>query len=83
MKQQPAVEGCFREHAAGVTGTPEIAIKFSIDKEGAVQRADLTPADLAGLPLGQCLLGIAKGTKFPPQSGPVTFTIPLRARRAQ
>ena len=80
-KQQPAIEGCFRDQASGVT--PEISIKFTIDKDGAVQKADMTPADVAGLPVGQCILGIAKQTRFPPQSGPITFSIPLRARRAQ
>jgi hypothetical protein len=47
-----------------------------------VQRADMTPADVASSPVGQCILGVAKQTKFPPQNAPITFSIPLRARRS-
>jgi serine/threonine-protein kinase len=79
-KQGPQIEGCFRDHGNAVT--PEISIKFSIDKDGAVQRADMTPADVASSPVGQCILGVAKQTKFPPQNAPITFSIPLRARRS-
>lgn len=66
-KQQPAIESCFREQAAAVNGTPEISIKFSVDKDGVVQRADMSPADVASGPLGQCILGVAKQTQFAPE----------------
>jgi serine/threonine-protein kinase len=80
-KQGPQIEACFRDQANAVT--PEISIKFAIDKDGTVQRADMTPADVAGSPVGKCILGVAKQTKFPPQNAPITFSIPLRARRSQ
>lgn len=79
-KQQPAVEACFRDQASDVKGTPEIAIKFAVDKDGNVTHADMTPAELASAPAGQCVLGVAKQTHFPAQSAPINFTIPLRAR---
>lgn len=80
-KQGPAIEGCFRDNGNAVT--PDLSIKFQIDKEGSVQSATMTPADVASAPVGQCILGVAKQTKFPAQNAPITFSIPLRARRAQ
>jgi serine/threonine-protein kinase len=80
-KNQPEIEACFRDKAANVTGTPEVSVRFTIDQEGTVQRAELSPAELASAPLGQCILGVARRTRFPAQSGPATFRIPLRARK--
>jgi len=81
-KNQSAIEACFRDHAADLSGSPEVSVRFTIDKSGAVQKADLTPPDLGKQPLGECLLGIARATKFPPQNQPsTTFRIPLRARK--
>ncbi len=80
-KNQPEIERCFRDHAASVDGTPEVSVRFSIDREGVVQKAELSPAELGGVPLGQCILAVARRTRFPAQSAPATFRIPLRARR--
>lgn len=81
-KKQPEIETCFRSDT-GTGGSPEISVRFTIDAAGVVQRAELTPADLAGAPLGQCILGVARRTQFPAQSSPSTsFRIPLRARRS-
>ena len=80
-KNQPEIEGCFRDQAASASGTADVSVRFTIDKEGVVQRAELSPPDLAGAPLGQCILGVARKTRFPSQSAPATFRIPLRARK--
>ena len=81
-KNQPEIEGCFRDNAASGGGASDVSVRFTIDKDGVVQRAELSPPDLAGAPLGQCILGVARKTRFPPQSAPATFRIPLRARKA-
>ncbi|MDB4996801.1 MAG: Endo,4-beta-xylanase precursor, partial [Myxococcaceae bacterium] len=80
-KNQPAIEACFRDQAANVSGSPEISVRFTIDAAGAVQRAELSPPELANVPLGTCILGVARSTRFPAESGPATFRIPLRARK--
>jgi serine/threonine-protein kinase len=80
-KNQPAIEACFRDQAANVSGSPEISVRFTIDAAGAVQRAELAPPELANVPLGTCILGVARSTRFPAGSGPATFRIPLRARK--
>jgi serine/threonine-protein kinase len=80
-KNQPEIEGCFQSNASDLSGNPEVSVRFAIDTEGTVQRAEVFPSELASAPLGQCLLGVARKTKFPPQAAPATFRIPLRARK--
>jgi serine/threonine protein kinase len=80
-KNQPAIEACFRDQAANVSGAPEISVRFTIDRAGAVERAELSPPSLANVPLGTCILGVARSTRFPAESGPATFRIPLHARK--
>ncbi len=80
-KNQPEIEACFRDKAAPGS-SPEVSVRFSIDKEGVVQRAEVIPSDLTSTPLGQCIVGVAKRTRFPAQSAPATFRIPLRAKKS-
>jgi serine/threonine-protein kinase len=81
-KRQPEIERCFSDKASSVTGSPEVSVRFSIEKTGVVKHAELAPPELSGTPLGQCILGVAETTKFPPQAAPATFRIPLHARKA-
>ena len=80
-KNQPDIEACFRDKGANVSGSPEVSLRLTIDRAGAVQRAAILPPELTDLPLGQCILGVAKRTPFPADVGPATFRIPLRARK--
>ncbi len=83
QKQQGRVEQCFLQHAKDVGGQPRISVRFSIDTKGGVQRAELNPASLSGTALGGCVLTAARGTQFGPQPEPLTFSIPITARRSQ
>ena len=80
-KNQPDIEACFASKGAA-GGTPDVSVRFSIDTEGVVQRAEVSPADVASSPLGACIAGVARRTRFPAQAAPATFRIPLRARKA-
>jgi serine/threonine-protein kinase len=82
-KQQPQVAGCFAAHAADVTGSPEIAIRFGVDTAGHVTSAQVLPAAVAATALGACLTTVAQATKFAPQARDVSFRIPIVARRSQ
>ncbi len=82
-KNQGRVEACFQHEVADLKGSPEISVRFSVDRDGRVQSAELLPSSVASLPLGQCILGVAQKTQFPPQSAPVTFRIPIRAHRGR
>ena len=80
-KNQPDIEACFASKGAA-GGTPDVSVRFSIDTEGVVQRAEVSPAEVASSPLGACIAGVARRTRFPAQAAPATFRIPLRARKS-
>jgi serine/threonine-protein kinase len=83
QQRRGAIEGCFLSHATDVNGRPEVSVRFHIAPSGLVESAELVPPALSATPLGQCLLGVARGTAFGPQSGPVSFAIPITARRVK
>jgi len=82
-RQQPQVASCFAAHAADVTGTPEIAIRFGVDTAGHVTSAQVLPPAVASTSLGACLATVAQATKFAPQPRDVSFRIPIVAHRSQ
>jgi len=81
-RQQPMVARCFAANAAGVTGSPEIAIRFGVDAAGHVVTAQVLPDAVSATPLGVCLAGVARATQFGPQPHAVSFRIPIVAHRA-
>lgn len=79
-RQQPRLRACFAQHARTLEGEPRIAIRFRIGTSGAVESAELTPAELAPTPLGRCLVAVARGTDFGPQPDAIAFSIPIAVR---
>ncbi len=82
QKQRGRIEGCFRAQPSDAAALPQVTIRFQIEASGVVRSAELSPASVAGSPLGACLLGVARGTRFPVGDAPVSFTIPITARKA-
>jgi hypothetical protein len=83
QKHRGAIEACFVQHVKEVDGRPEVSVRFRVNATGHVEAADLFPAALNGTPLGQCVLGVARGIDFGKQTEAVTFTIPITARRVK
>lgn len=77
------ITACFRDHVAQLEGAPQIVVRFSVGTDGRVTEAELLPGNLATTELGRCLLDIARSTQFAPQAEPISFRIPVGARRAQ
>lgn len=75
------ISRCFADHVSSIQGSPELVVHFEVGTDGSVQRASIAPADVEPTALGQCLLGIARSTHFAPQPSPVSFRVPLGARR--
>jgi serine/threonine-protein kinase len=73
---------CFARHVEGIEGNPQMVLRFDVDENGGVRNVALEPASLEALPLGRCVLEVARTTRFPPREEPVVFRIPLGARRA-
>lgn len=83
QKQRGRIESCFLSHVKEVDGRPEVAVRFQVGTSGKVEKAELSPAALSSTPLGQCLLGVARGVEFGPLPSPLSFTIPITARRVK
>ena len=81
QKQHGRIEACFRAQPSEAVAPPQVTIRFSIEANGAVRNAELLPASLAGSALGVCILGVARGTAFPASDAPVSFSIPITARK--
>ena len=80
QRQEGAIQRCFQQNPDSLEGSPRLAVKFNVDREGHVVAAGLDPASVAGQPLGRCILGVARATEFGPQPEAVSFSIPIAAR---
>jgi len=81
-RRQDQIENCFSSRAADVSGTPALSVRFEVDASGHVVTAHVLPPTLAATPLGQCIETVARGTDFGPQPRPLSFRIPMTARRS-
>ena len=79
QKQRGRIEGCFQRSPDAAT--PQLTLRFQVEANGGVHSVELSPASVAGSPLGGCILGVARGTRFPAGPAPVAFTIPITARK--
>ncbi len=82
QRQRGRVEGCFRSHPSEADQQAQLTIRFQVEPSGVVRSAELLPAGLNGSALGGCILSIARSTRFPTSEAPVTFSIPITARKA-
>jgi len=79
-RQKGKIARCFNQHAVDVSGAPELSIRFTVETDGAISMAELTPASLRSTDLGHCIEKVARATRFGRQSKKVTFRVPLKAR---
>ncbi len=81
--RQGHIQSCFETHVKQVAGVPEIALRLQLDADGSVLKVRLNPESLEATPLGECLLGVARETHFPPPGERLTLTLPITARVAE
>ncbi len=79
-KHQGRVQTCFTRNPAQAKEVSAVQISFKVNASGVVQQAGLIPSALSGTPLGQCLLGVARGANFGALSESASFRIPVQAR---
>jgi serine/threonine protein kinase len=79
-QREGELQGCFERFASALTGQPQLAVNFEVGASGKVQSVTLEPGALAPTPLGACLLGVARGTRFGAVGKALRFSIPIRAR---
>ncbi len=76
-KQQSRIEACFVEHAQDRARLPQIQFEFTLEADGKLSAAEVTPASVASTPLGKCLKNVASQTEFPAPGRHLPFSIPL------
>jgi eukaryotic-like serine/threonine-protein kinase len=81
QRQRGRIEACFRAEPTSAAQQPQLTIRFQVEASGAVRSVDLAPASVASSALGGCILGVARSTRFPAGDAPVSFTIPITARK--
>jgi hypothetical protein len=79
--QRASVVRCVNTYPHEVEQSPKLSLRISLNAQGAVNDAQLSPAQLAGTPLSACIEGAARALRFPKQVGPVVFDVPLTARK--
>jgi eukaryotic-like serine/threonine-protein kinase len=80
-KQHTKLETCFVNHSVKLEGHATTQLLFDLPENSEQARVELSPKLLAQTELGQCLLTVARSTRFPPQPKAVSFAIPLTASR--
>jgi hypothetical protein len=79
-RQSARVRACLASHAGDLGDVDQIDIGFEIRTDGAVARATIAPARLAGTPLGRCVLEAAQRIRFAQQESPLSIRIPMPVR---
>jgi hypothetical protein len=80
--RQDQIAACFSKQAVDISGAPALSVHFETDTGGHVLAAHVLPPSLAGTPLGRCIETVARATEFGPQPKPLSFRIPMTARRS-
>lgn len=75
------ISACFAAHVEEIEGSAEVVVHFSVRADGTVEAATIAPAEVGGTALGHCIVGVAESTRFASGGTPVSFRVPLGARR--
>ena len=79
--QRAGVVRCVNTYPSEVEQSPKLTLRLSLDAQGAVVDAQLSPVERSGTPFSSCVESAARALKFPKQAGPITFDVPLTARK--
>lgn len=80
-RKQGRIQACFDSYGANAAAGPRLALRFRISAQGRVRSAELIPNRQTSTPLGQCLLQVAESVRFPAQSEPIAFRIPIEVAK--
>jgi hypothetical protein len=80
-RQKAPVVQCLTTRADGLPAEAELAVRIALDATGSVKSASVSPDALAQTPAGKCIAEATLAMQFGAQPAPVTFRVPLTARR--
>jgi hypothetical protein len=79
-RQKSQVAQCFTANPTDPVNA-EMAVRFEVDTKGKVVSARILPPSVAATPLGACITRVALSIDFGPQPEPLSFRVPISARR--
>ncbi len=79
-RRQAKVEKCFADHPDVVIHAPSVVLRFEIGVDGVPTKVEVQPEEIGKTPLGACIAGVGRGTRFPRQTVPTAFRIPVSIR---
>jgi len=80
--QKDGVIKCFRESKLELSET-SLSVRLELGLDGRVKRANVIPDSMASTPIGKCIVQATKAIEFGPQKEPISFRVPLTARRGR
>ncbi len=80
-QQKAGVVTCVNQYSPTLAQTPSLSVRLSLDSEGSVKQADVSPSDIAVTPLGHCIVDAVRRMHFPSQGAPISFQVPLTTKR--
>jgi serine/threonine protein kinase len=80
-RQKADVVICVNEHAELVERIGSLAVSFKLAADGKVLSAQVSPDEIAATPLGKCIERAALAMKFARPGAPLSFQVPLTARK--
>jgi serine/threonine protein kinase len=80
--QKAGVIKCFRESEMELSET-SLSVRLELGVDGRVINARVIPDSMANTPIGKCIVQATKAIKFGPQKEPISFRVPLTARRGR
>ncbi len=80
-RQRSSVVACLNAHAEQAESVPKLSVKLGLSSDGQVERTTVSPAELSKTAMGTCIETAVRAMQFPPQSQPISFEVPLTARK--
>jgi hypothetical protein len=81
--QRARIETCFNAADVSVQGVATLSMAFDVDPRGRVVSARVNPPAVANTGLGRCLAKVGASTSFPASGQPISFSIPVSARKGR
>jgi hypothetical protein len=79
-RHRALVEKCYDDHPAPGNKRPSVTLRFEIGVDGVPTKVEALPVEIGKTPLGACIAGVGRGTRFPTQDAPTAFRFLVSVR---
>ena len=75
------LKDCLNSHKSDLPVGTVISSALVIAPNGRARSIEITPANVASSPVGQCMTNVIKGITFPKAGGDVRFSFPMKTKK--